>query len=67
MGRKSDVSFEEKTQLICLAQEGVNTNNIAERLGHHLDAVRKHIAAFKKLPLTTLPCSSRRGLALRRI
>jgi hypothetical protein len=64
MGRKSDISFEEETQIICLAQEGVNTNNIAERLGHHLDAVRKHIAAFKKLPLTTLPCSSRRGLGL---
>jgi hypothetical protein len=36
-----------------------------KRLGCHLAAVRKHIAAFKKLPLTLLPCSSRRGLALR--
>jgi transposase len=40
-----------------LAQEGIKTAEIAARLGRHPAAVRKHIAAFKKLPPTTPPFS----------
>jgi hypothetical protein len=53
MGRKLDISVEENTKTLCLAHEGVQTADIDARLGHHLAAVRKHIAAFKKLPPTT--------------
>jgi hypothetical protein len=53
MDRKLDISVEEKTKTLCLAHEGVQTADINARLGHHLAAVRKHIAAFKKLPLIT--------------
>ncbi len=35
MGKKSDISVEEKTKIIWVAQEGIKTAEIAARLGRH--------------------------------
>ncbi len=48
MGRKSDISVEEKTTIICLAQEGIKTAEIAARLGRHPAAVRKKYRCFQE-------------------
>jgi hypothetical protein len=55
MGRKSDISLEEKIKIGCWAEEGVKTAETAARLGRHPAAVCKHIVLFKKMPKNTLP------------
>jgi hypothetical protein len=45
-GVKSDISFEEKTNIACWAEERIKTADIAGRLGRHPAAVHKHIALF---------------------
>jgi hypothetical protein len=55
MGRKSDISLEEKIKIGCWVDEGIITAEIAARLGRHPAAIRKHIAVFKKMPKNALP------------
>jgi hypothetical protein len=55
MGRKHDISLEEKIKVACWAEEGVKTAEIAARLGRHPASVRKHIALFKKMPKIAPP------------
>lgn len=55
MGRKKDISLEEKTRIVCWAQEGVKTTEIAARLGRHPAAVRKHLAVLRKQPENAPP------------
>ncbi len=55
MGRKRDISLEEKLKIVCWAEEGIKTAKIAARLGRHPAAVRKHIVLFKKMPKIAPP------------
>jgi hypothetical protein len=55
MGRKKVISPEEKAKVIAWLQEGMNTTEVAARLGHAPSAIRKHIAVLKTLPLTAPP------------
>lgn len=55
MGRKKDISVEEKAKIMCWQQEGVKTSEIAERLGRHPSVIRKHVALLKDLPPMTSP------------
>jgi hypothetical protein len=63
MGRKRDISIEEKIKIGCWADEGVKTAEIAARLGRHPAAIRKHIAILKKMPKNPppTPTTKRKG------
>jgi hypothetical protein len=61
MGRKRDISIEEKIKIGCWADEGAKTAEIAARLGRHPAAIRKHIAVFKKMPKNAPPTTKRKG------
>jgi Transposase len=49
MGGGCDFSFEEKTKMWCWLNENVKTTEIARCLGSHAGAVRKQLAALRKL------------------
>ncbi len=55
MGRKKDISPEEKAKVIAWLQEGMKTTEVAACLSHAPSAIRKHIAVLKTLPLTAPP------------
>jgi IS30 family transposase len=54
MGRRKDISIEEKTRIMLWAKEGIATAKIAAQLGRHRATIRKHVTVLKSL----LPSSS---------
>ena len=50
MGKKRDISKDEKLKIQCWLAENVKTPEIARRLGRAPSAVRKIVAKIKSLP-----------------
>jgi hypothetical protein len=62
MGKRKDITVEEKTKILCWKEEGVSTADIAARLGRHPAAIRKQYAILKNLPPMTPPSSIKKRL-----
>ena len=55
MGKRSQLSIEEKTRILCWRAAGVTAKEMGERLGRNAMTIRRHIAAMKDLPSSATP------------
>jgi hypothetical protein len=55
MGPRTELSYANRTWIMCWLQEKIPNSEIAARLGHHPSTIWRHAAVMKKLPPNLLP------------
>jgi hypothetical protein len=52
---RTELSYADKTRIMCWLQEKILNSEIVARLGHHPLTIQRHVAVMKKLPPNLLP------------
>jgi hypothetical protein len=55
IGPRTELSYADRTRIMCWLQEKIPNSKIAARLGCHPSTILRHVAVMKKLPLNSLP------------